>query len=275
MHGHLDLVASQDSTGRTVLSRQSFSAPIHISKPHHDAGWLVVNLASPTPGLFAGDHVDVRVAVAPGARLLLTAPSANRIHTMTDGRAALAQRFTVAPGSVLDVLPEYLIPQAGARYRQETRIEVEQGGGLLWTETVAPGRTARGEVFAFTELQFATDVVVAGSHLLRERYRLVPPAGIAALTRHFPQAYYASILCVNGTEGAPACGLESMLELHDGVQCWVGATRLGASAVAVKVVAADSPTLRQVVGSARALLQEWMGLSSPQLRRITGAPVLA
>ena len=63
LHGGLDLLAVADNAGRTVLRRQSFSPPIHISKPHHDEGWLVVNLTSPTPGLFAGDRVAVRVEV--------------------------------------------------------------------------------------------------------------------------------------------------------------------------------------------------------------------
>src|SRR5688572_10994353 len=99
MDGHLNLLAGCDADGRTVLQRQSFAAPIHISKPHHDAVWLVVNLASPTPGLFAGDRVDVRVRVDPGARLLLTAPSANRVHTMAQGHAELVQDFHVSAGA--------------------------------------------------------------------------------------------------------------------------------------------------------------------------------
>jgi urease accessory protein len=92
LHGGLDIVAGLDDRGVTILRRQSFSAPVHLSKPHHDEGWLVVNMASPTSGLLAGDRVEVRVAVEPGARLLLTAPSASRIHTMTTGHAASAAR---------------------------------------------------------------------------------------------------------------------------------------------------------------------------------------
>src|SRR4051812_35878719 len=131
MEGHLDLLAGLNALGETTLRRQSFAAPIHISKPHREAGWMVVNLASPTPGLFAGDRVDVNVRVEGGARLLVTAPSANRVHTMVDGYAELTQQFHVAAGACLEVWPEYLIPQAGACYRQHTRIHVEEGGTLL------------------------------------------------------------------------------------------------------------------------------------------------
>jgi urease accessory protein len=174
LHGHLDLLAASDGEGRPVLQRQSFSAPFHISKPHDDAGWLVVNLASPTPGLLSGDRVQVHVEVAAGAHLLLTTPSASRLHTMAGGHAELAQEFTVVSGACLDFFPEYLIPQRGTRYRQRTRISVERGGTLLWCESIAPGRTASGEIFAYDELRFATDIFVGGTHALRERFRLVP-----------------------------------------------------------------------------------------------------
>ena len=263
LHGHLDLLAGTDEAGHTVLRRQSFAAPVHISKPHRDEGWLVVNMASPSPGLLAGDRVNVKVEVESGARLLLTAPSANRIHTMTEGFAEVSQRFTVNAGGSLDVWPEYLIPQKDSAYRQKTRIEVEQGGTLLWTESIAPGRTAHGEVFAFRDLRIATDITHGARLLVRERYQLgnAHPA-IAALRRVFPEGYYASIICI-------APGLDA-LDFAVSDSAWVGVTRLSAGAFAVKVLAPDSPTLRSTVAIMRARLQRAAAIVSPSLRRVTG-----
>lgn len=274
MEGHLHLVASPDAVGGTFLSRQSFAAPIHISKPHREGAWLVLNLASPTPGLLAGDRVEVRVALERGAHLLLTAPSASRIHTMSEGHAELAQSFQIAAGACLDVWPEYLIPQAGARYRQRTRIELEAGATMLWTETIAPGRVARGEAFAFSELSLAVDVVHGAQHLVRERYRWEPARGMTALQRRFPAAYYASLLAVQAQPIAEQLDYAAIQALHQAETCWVGVTRLNAFAVAVKIIAADSPGLRSAVAAARLILQRWLGVSSPSLRRVTGSPVL-
>ena len=244
MHGHLDLLATADADGRTILRRQSFAAPVHISKPHHDAGWLVVNMASPAPGLLAGDRVDVRVAVEPGARLLLTAPSASRIHTMPEGHAELRQEFHVAADGTLDCWPEYLIPQAGSRYRQRSILRVEPGGTLLWTESLAPGRTASGEIFAFTELRIATDLHIGPAHVARERCVLTPgDATQRALLRHFPTPYCASLLCVRPQLAAAHDDLAGIAALHDSEHVWLGASRLTETAWAVKVVAAGSPEL--------------------------------
>ena len=276
MHGHLDIVAGRAANEETVLRRQSFAPPIHVSKPHHDAGWLVVNLASPTPGLLAGDRVDVRVAVETGAHLLLTAPSASRIHAMAEGYAELTQYYHIAAGGVLDIWPEYLIPQKDARYQQRTRIEVEPGGTLLWTETVAPGRTARGEVFEFTELQLVSDILHGTRPLVRERYVLTRDgAAVASLRRKFSQAYYASVVAVAPEPAVDVAELKLLHALHAPESLWLGATRLSASAVAVKILAADSPSLRAAVASVRAILFRWLRLEPASLRRITGAPVAA
>ena len=44
---------------------------MHLSKPHHDAETLVLNVVNPTAGLLEGDEIDCRVDVQSGARLLL------------------------------------------------------------------------------------------------------------------------------------------------------------------------------------------------------------
>jgi urease accessory protein len=267
--GHLDLIAAPDAAGRTILRKQSFSPPIHISKPHHDAGWLVVNLASPSPGLLAGDRINATVSVETGARLLLTAPSANRIHNTGDDCAQLTQSFEVQAGAALDVWPEYLIPQAGARYRQRTTLRVEKGGTLVWIEMVAPGRVARGEVFAFAELRLSTDVFHDGEHIARERYHLTP-AAMKPLQAQFSAGYYASILCISPELPSDATDLRSLAEQLPPREAWLGATQIRPGAWSIKVTAPDSPTLRRAVSMARAALFSAMRSVPANLRRTTG-----
>ena len=269
LRGGLDLVASQDCDGRVVLRKQSFSPPIHISKPHHDAGWLVVNLASPSPGLLAGDRVDAQVLVEKGARLLITAPSASRIHNTGDGRAQLTQNFEVQSGAALDIWPEYLIPQAGARYIQQTTLRVAKGGMLLWTEMIAPGRVARGEVFAFAEMRLSTDVYHDGDYLVRERYHLTP-ATVKPLRAQFPAGYYASIFCISPDLPADASALRELTDLGARHGALVGATQLRIGACAVKIAAPDSPALRATVSAVRAVLFRAMRCVPANLRRING-----
>src|SRR5450432_1187537 len=185
MTGHLDLVCAADENGRSFLRQQSFNAPLHISKPFLDEDTLVVNVVNPTAGFFAGDRVRCRVCVESGARLLLTSPSANRVHRMIAGEACVEQNFSVKSGGSLEVWPELFIPQGGAKYRQKTHIEVETGGELLFFETFAPGRVASGEAFQFESLDFETDIFYAGEKIVRERHQLSPATeSLRALQTH-------------------------------------------------------------------------------------------
>ncbi len=273
LQGHLALTAACNAEGGTILRKQSFSAPVHISKPHRDKGWLVVNLASPSPGLLAGDCVEYDVRVEQGARLLLTSPSASRIHAMSEGSATLRQQFRVQAGGLLSIWPEYLIPQAGSRYFQKTQIELECGAGLLWSESIAPGRVAYGESFAFDELAIATDIRIGGRLLLRERFRLGRNApSVAALRQQFAHAYSASLVCVSGFATACEQAIERIARMPVPDGTWLGVSSLSPSGCIVKVVAVDSPTLRTVTAEVRSVMEAAIGADSPSLRRVTGEP---
>ena len=265
--GHLELVGDLDARGLTRLRHQSFQPPIHLSKPYHDAGVLVVNMVNPTAGMLAGDRLRVDVCVENGARLLLTAPSANRVHTMPTGHAETTATLRVQAGGSLDWCPELLIPQTGASYRQRTGLEVEEGGEMLFFELLAPGRTAMGEVFAYRDLDWATDLRVGGRLVARERYRL-QPGGVAleALRRRFPEAYYGSALLVSpALESRSACW--EVLRALQSDLLWSGVSLLATGAFVWKMVAADSLILRRALRVGRQTIYETLGRPVPLLRR--------
>jgi urease accessory protein len=266
LNGHLHLVCAAAEKGRSFLREQSFRAPMHISKPFADGDTLVVNVVNPTAGLFAGDHVTSEVRVENGARLLLTSPSATRVHRMESGEARCEQTFSVAAGGFLEVLPELFIPQNSARYVQKTRIEVARGGGLIFWEMLAPGRVASGEAFAFSHLEWTTDLFFDGKKSVRERYRLAPGNGsLGALQKPFPNAYYASAFVI-GLE----CDVTfpaSVNALHaDGV--WIGCSLLAHGGFVIKIVAADSVVLRRTLFAGRELTYAQLGKTAPGLRRV-------
>ena len=266
--GHLELVCDVDARGLTRLRRQSFRAPVHLSKPYHDADALVLNVVNPTAGFLDGDRLRCKVRVERGARLLLTTPSASRVHTMRGGRAEVSQRFCVEDGGSLEVWPELLIPQRGARYRQRTGIDLDAGAELVFFETLAPGRVAMGEVFAFEELRWATDVRVQGRLIARERYRLAPGEGsLDALRRRFPTAYYASAFVAAPVLAMrTAADWDGLLALH-GESVWLGISALAGGAWALKIVAADSLIFRRTLYAARRAIYDALGRPPPGLRR--------
>jgi urease accessory protein len=267
IQGHLRLICALDDAGHSHLRQQSFRAPIHLSKPHLDEEALVFNIVNPTAGLLAGDRIDYHVEVEAGARLMLTTPSANRVHQMRGGHAEVRQDFHVAAGGWLEVWPELLIPQGGARYRQQTTIRVEPGGGLLFLETLAPGRVAFGESFAYTELEWATDLLVGDEHVARERYKLCGgDESLAPLRAQFSAGYYASVFVVAPELSTSADCWPRIHELHE-EYAWVGVSQLVHCGWVVKVLAADSISLRRKCAAIRAELYSSLGRNAPNVRR--------
>lgn len=267
LSGHLRLVCSADDQGRTYLREQSFCAPVHLSKPHLEEDVLVVNIVNPTAGLLAGDRVQYDVTVEQGARVLLTAPSASRAHRIVEGDARVMQEFRIASGGWLENWPEMFIPQGGARYRQRTTVRVEEGGEALLIEMIAPGRTASGEVFAFAELDWETEVFFDDVKIARERYALSPESPtLAAMRTKFPEAYYASCFVVSPHLRGDAECWGRIHDLH-GEDAWVGCSALSKGGWAIRVLAAGSVALRKTVAAIRAEVYKALGKPAPVLRR--------
>ena len=256
--GHLDLTCAVDGTGRTFIREQSFRAPFHLSKPYWDEHALLVQIVNPTAGIFAGDTLRSRVLVENGARLLLTTPSANRIHAMPAGRATLEQHFTVAHGGWLEVMPELFIPQAQCRYAQRTTLDVALGGEVFFVETLAPGRVARGEVFAFTEIAWEFELHHAGRLLARERFTLHPSdESTATLRAPFSTGYYGSCYIISDRV-PPDHPVWRVIHDLASDTALVGASRLSSGGSTIKILAADSIALNRILRAIRTILAEFL-----------------
>lgn len=255
--GHLRLKATASTGGRTALTGQSFRAPYHVSKPYWDAdaGTLLVQVVNPTAGILEGDQLESDIAVAKGAALLVTTPSASRVFKMKAGSAECRQHFAVAKGGWLEVLPEPLVPHRGSRYRQTTTVEVEAGGALFFVDLLVPGRIAhKDEAWLWDRLCLETEVRLGGELILRERFEQsgAELKGLAALAGSGAKACFGNaVLVAEGDAPWP----EAVRALHgDGV--WLGVSVLRRGGWSIKFVAADSIRLRKTLKTLRALLTE-------------------
>ena len=265
------LVCAPDARGVSCLQEQSFRAPIHLSKPHWEEDTLVLNVVNPTAGLLEDDRILQEATVRSGARILLTMPGASRAHRVRNGWASMEQRFVVEAGAFLEVLPEVFIPQAGACYKQSTRLEVDEEGELLFFESLAPGRTASGEVFQYQWLDWRTDLLIGGRLAAKERLWLEPgTATIRALTAHFPSAYYGSVLAVSKKFSAKSDLLKPLNALQS-EEVWIGLSPLSDPAGwSFRVLAQTAPALRSAMNSIRRTLYAVLHQNPPGLRRIAG-----
>lgn len=205
-----------EANGRTRMQVHEQRPPLKVIRafPLPEGGALV-HLHNISGGVLGGDSLALAVQVAPGASVQLTTTSATRLYRCSPHASNSLQtnELQVEENGLLEYLPDPLIPFAGARYRQQTRITLAPGAGLFWWETVAPGRTARGELFDYDLIDISLAISTRERPLALEHTRIEPgKRQVSALARLGTYRYFSSFyICKVGLDPARWLVLESQL----------------------------------------------------------------
>jgi urease accessory protein len=152
------VVAESDGRGGTRLAVLRGESPLLLRRTGRPAdGGVTVHLVGGAAGPLRGDELRLDVEVGPGARLEMLSVAAS---LALPGRPAPPSRLTVtasvAAGGRLRWLPEPLIAAAGCDHEVVTRVDVAEGGTLLWRDDLVCGRhrEASGTVRADTLIRY-------------------------------------------------------------------------------------------------------------------------
>lgn len=206
----------QQTEQRTRLEHSEQQPPLRVVRafPLED-GAAMVHLHNLSGGVLGGDQLEMTIEVGEQACAQLTSTSATRIYRSRPHTPPARQTTTikVRDGGLLEYLPDPLIPFAGSRYQQVTRIELGNDAGLFWWETVSPGRLARGELFAYDILHLDLDITTPDKPLAIERVRLEPALRpLTSLARLGSYRYFSSFyICRVGLPEATWSSLERSL----------------------------------------------------------------
>jgi urease accessory protein len=228
-------------------------------------------LLNPSGGLVGGDAMSVSLALRSGTRVVISAPSANRVYRSQADMAVQTIQLSVGCDAVLEWVPDVTIPFADSRFRQTIRARVDHGGILLLWDAMAAGRIARGERWAFTVFENDIDVQLPGSSLV-ERFRLMNTDRDDHRRHSLDWNYAASLILVGDTVGSETWKRleEGMADLCEDALPGVlaGVSQPAAPGLVVKVLArraADlARTFEALWGIAR---REIWSLPVPDLRR--------
>lgn len=269
LSGYLRLTcAKHPHLHRPYLSRRAHRPPIHISKPYFDGHYLLLNVMSPTAGLLEGDDVAIEAEVASGASLVLSHPTSLRAHKMGLGHASWNQRYTVDSDALLESNPEWLILQAQSRLRQTTRIELGRSSELLFLESIAPGRVAHGEAFAFSSFRNRLELSIDGQLVAKEAFEVNPRQGThLSWQRSFASPFYVSLYFAS-PRLAEANPLPAAIHHMGSADLLAGYTQLPhRHAWNARFLSPDPSRLRQAIAETRAAFYQAIGRPLPSLRR--------
>jgi urease accessory protein len=208
--------ARDASTGRTVLSASVQEPPLRVVRAFAlDDGSALAHLHNVSGGLLGGDRLSLAVNIGAGASVQLTTTGGTRIYRPRKSAPPTVQTnaILVGAGALLEYVPDAIIPYAGARFAQRTRIDLAAGAGLFWWELIAPGREASGEVFAYESIEMRTDVTASGRLIAAESIRLDPRgSALRSIARLGEYRYWATFyICRVGLDAAAWLAAEEHL----------------------------------------------------------------
>jgi urease accessory protein len=172
--GFLDLRFEQ-RFGRTSLAQCRFKLPLQALTPLElEDGTAYLMLLNPTGGLVGGDFLSTRIIQGVATRVCLTTPSATRVYRTRDQLAVQETVIQVGEGSLLEYLPDHVIPYRDSKFRQSLRVEIGRGSrGIFW-DALAAGRVACGEQWNFDEVDSQTEIFLCGRAVFLNRTRIRP-----------------------------------------------------------------------------------------------------
>lgn len=237
---------SFEFTDRTTLRVRAQQSPWRVVRGFESpSGELLAHIHNVSGGIFDCDSLHWRVDVAPSACAQVTSTGATRIYRsrMPDRVASQRAELRVGESAYLEYLPDALIPFAGSRFEQVTRIELANDASLIWWDRVMPGREASGEVFRYESLASSFEISAIGEPVAIERFAIEPRLHLVdSLARLGPFHHFASCyVCRAGRTASYWRAIESELQsfadrLSDSEILW-GVTTLRAHGLVIRGVA--------------------------------------
>ncbi|XVV15042.1 urease accessory protein UreD [Actinoplanes sp. CA-131856] len=176
--GVLDLKLASRA-GSTRVVRQYQKSPLYIYRPVYlDAGrtdMAFVFLQQQGDGFVQGDRYRVDVDCAPGTAVHLTTQAATKVFRARDDFATQLVNLRAGAGTVLEYLPDPIIPFRGSRLYQRTSVTMADDATVILGEVLLPGRVAHNEAHAYDLFWAETEVCGAdGTPILADTLRLRP-----------------------------------------------------------------------------------------------------
>jgi urease accessory protein len=159
----------------TILAQSRFTLPLQALTPLTLAdGASYLMLLNPTGGVLGGDHLVTEIVQEAETHVCLTTPSATRIYRTAKQPAILQTVIHVGEGATLEYFPDHVIPHVGSALRQSLRVELGRGGRAILFDSLASGRVAHGERWAFTEIDSRAEIISRGHPVYLNRTKIIP-----------------------------------------------------------------------------------------------------
>jgi urease accessory protein len=159
-----------------VVTRALATSPLRLLTPrnHGRAAWIYT--ATYGGGLLGGDAIRLDVAIDSGAMAMLSTQASTKVYR-SDRAVNNDLNAVVKPGALLAVLPDPVVCFASATYHQRQRIQLDDGGNLVFMDWLSSGRRARDERWQFDGYSSRVEIIQNGGSVILDALTLDATAG--------------------------------------------------------------------------------------------------
>lgn len=236
------------------------SSPLRLLTPanHGHAAWVYTSTYG--GGLVDGDDIALDVHVGRDAAAFLSTQASTKVYRSPRGSRSVV-RAVVDAGGLLVSWPDPVVPFAEARYSQTQLIDLDAGGNVILVDTLASGRHACGERWAFAEYRNRLEVRCSGRLLLFDALRLCATDG--SLTARMGRFNAWAVIVVAGEslaqEAMRIVGAVSGAVVARSSDSLVTASAIGDSACIVRLAARSGDEAARTVRRLLACMPERLG----------------
>ncbi|WP_138752338.1 urease accessory protein UreD [Paenibacillus sinopodophylli] len=161
--------------GLTIVDNKFHTAPIKIAKAFPLDGQLGIIVMDVSPGLLSGDRYELLWTCGDDSHVMITNQSYTKVHPSKVAEdSSMLQQFVLAPNAVVEHMPEPVMLYKDAAFRNETRVEMQQGSVWIQGEVLCPGRTMRGERFDYRSYRNELSIHYEGELIFFQRQQIDP-----------------------------------------------------------------------------------------------------
>jgi len=152
---NLELILSCDRNSQTFCQHQYTAYPLRLSLPFYLEGENTNRayhyLISTSPGLLAGDELNLSLQLEANTSLYLTDQAATKVHQMPEinAKAVVNYKIKLEANSSLEFVTEPVILYKNAALEQKTVVIAHPTARLFISEVILPGRLAKKEYYDF------------------------------------------------------------------------------------------------------------------------------
>jgi urease accessory protein len=152
---NLELHLKCNSSSQTICHHQYSSYPLRLSPIFRFEGAnsqrAYLYLINTSPGLLAGDTLNLSLQLAANSNLYLTDQAATKVHPMPEinTKAVVNCQIVLEANTSLELVPEPIILYQNSVLEQDTVIKLHPTARLFLSEIILPGRLAKQEFYDF------------------------------------------------------------------------------------------------------------------------------